>query len=134
MIHTKVGALTVTRDESQPMKADRARGGVMLNAGPAKKVIIYVGQDQKYHRDSVYAAILEFLFRSKVSGAMVTRGIAGFGADHHMQTDRILALTENLPMKVEFIETAEKVAELLPKLKEMAGTGVIAMSDVELLK
>ena len=106
----------------------------MLNAGPAKKVIIYVSQDQKYHRDSVYAAILEFLFRSKVPGAMVTRGIAGFGADHHMQTDRILALTENLPMKVEFVETAEKVAALLPKLQEMAGTGLIAMSDVEVIK
>jgi PII-like signaling protein len=106
----------------------------MLNAGPAKKVTIYVGQDQKYHRDSVYAAILEFLFRSKVSAAMVTRGIAGFGADHHMHTDRILALTENLPMKVEFIETPEKVAELLPKLKEMASTGLIAMSDVEVIK
>jgi PII-like signaling protein len=97
-------------------------------------VIIYVSQDQKYHRDSVYAAILEFLFRSKVSGAMVTRGIAGFGADHHMQTDRILALTENLPMKVEFVETAEKVAALLPKLQEMAGNGLIAVSEVEVIK
>jgi PII-like signaling protein len=106
----------------------------MLNAGPAKKVIIYVSQDQKYHRDSVYAAILEFLFRSKVSGAMVTRGIAGFGADHHLQTDRILALTENLPMKVEFVETAEKVAALLPKLQEMAGNGLIALSEVEVIK
>jgi uncharacterized protein len=106
----------------------------MLNAGPAKKVTIYVSQDQKYHRDSVYAAILEFLFSCKVSGAMVTRGIAGFRADHHMQTDRILALTENLPMKVEFIETAEKVAELLPKLLETAGTGLIAMSEVEEIK
>jgi PII-like signaling protein len=106
----------------------------MLNAGPAKKVIIYVSQDQKYHRDSVYAAILEFLFRSKVSGAMVTRGIAGFGADHHLQTDRILALTENLPMKVEFVETAEKVAALLPKLQEMAGNGLIAVSEVEVIK
>jgi PII-like signaling protein len=106
----------------------------MLNAGPAKKVTIYVGQDQKYHGDSVYAAILEFLFRSNVSGAMVTRGIAGFGADHHMHTDRILALTENLPMKVEFIETPEKIAELLPKLKEMAGTGLIAMCEVEVIK
>ncbi len=106
----------------------------MLNAGPAKKVTIYVGQDQKYHGDSVYAAILEFLFRSKVSGAMVTHGIAGFGADHHMHTDRILALTENLPMKVEFIETPEKVAELLSKLKEMVGTGLIAMSEVEVIK
>jgi uncharacterized protein len=106
----------------------------MLNAGPAKKVIIYVGQDQKYHGDSVYAAILEFLFHSKVSGAIVTRGIAGFGVDHHMQTDRILMLTENLPMKVEFIETPEKVAELLPKLHEMVGPGLIATSEVEVIR
>jgi PII-like signaling protein len=106
----------------------------MLNSGSAKKVNIYVGQDQKYHGDSVYAAILEFLFRSKVSGAMVTRGIAGFGADHHMQTDRILVLTENLPMKVEFIATPEKVAELLPKLQEMAGIGLIVMSEVEVIQ
>jgi len=106
----------------------------MLNAGPAKKVTIYVSQDQKYHRDSVYAAILEFLFSRRVSGAIVTRGIAGFGAEHHMQTDRILALTENLPMKVEFVETADKVTELLPKLQEMAGNGLIAMSKVEVIK
>src|SRR5271167_1210642 len=106
----------------------------MMKAGPAKKVSIYVGQDHQYHGESVYAAILEFLFYHKISVASVTRGIAGFGADHHMHTDRILALTANLPMKVEFIETADKVAELLPKLQEMAGTGVIAMSEVEVIK
>ena len=77
----------------------------MIQAGPAKKVTIYVGQDHQYHGESVYAAILEFLFYHKVSGASVTRGIAGFGADHQMHTDRVLALTENLPMKIEFIET-----------------------------
>ena len=77
----------------------------MIQAGPAKKVTIYVGQDHQYHGESVYAAILEFLFYHKVSGASVTRGIAGFGADHQMHTDRVLALTENLPMKIEFIDT-----------------------------
>jgi PII-like signaling protein len=106
----------------------------MLNAGPAKKVSIYVGQDQQYHGESVYAAILEFLFYRKVSGAIVTRGIAGFGADHHMRTDRILVLTENLPMKVEFTETLEKVAELLPKLHEMVGTGLIEIQDTTIVK
>jgi PII-like signaling protein len=106
----------------------------MLNAGPAKKVTLYVGQDQRYHGESVYAAILELLFYRKVSGATVTRGIAGFGAGHHMQTDRILALTENLPMKVEFIETPEKVAELLPKLHEMVGTGLIEIQDTTIVK
>jgi PII-like signaling protein len=106
----------------------------MLNAGPAKKVTVYVGQDQRYHGESVHAAILELLFYRKVSGATVTRGIAGFGASHHMQTDRILALTENLPMKVEFIETPEKVAELLPKLHEMVGTGLIEIQDTTIVK
>ena len=77
---------------------------------------IYVGQDRQYHGESVYdAAILEFLFYRKVSGATVTRGVAGFGAHDHMQTDCILVLTENLPMKVEFIQTPEKVEELLPE-------------------
>ena len=105
-----------------------------MKAGPAKKVSIYVGQDHQYHGESVYAAILEFLFYHKVSGASVTRGIAGFGADHHMHTDRILVLTENLPMKVEFIETPEKVEELLPKLHEMVGTGLIEIQDTTVVK
>ena len=106
----------------------------MMKAGPAKKVSIYVGQDHQYHGESVYAAILEFLFYHKVAGASVTRGIAGFGADHHMHTDRILVLTENLPMKVEFIETPEKVEELLPKLTEMVGTGLIEIQDTTIVK
>jgi PII-like signaling protein len=106
----------------------------MMQAGPAKKVTIYVGQDHQYHGESVYAAILEFLFYHKVSGASVTRGIAGFGADHQMHTDRVLALTENLPMKVEFIDTPEKVEQLLPKLHEMAGTGLIEVQDTTVVK
>jgi PII-like signaling protein len=105
-----------------------------MKSGPAKKVSIYVGQDRQYHGESVYAAILEFLFYHKVSGASVTRGIAGFGADHHMHTDRVLVLTENLPMKVEFIETPAKVEELLPKLHEMAGTGLIEIQDTTVVK
>ena len=106
----------------------------MMKAGPAKKVSIYFGQDHQYHGESVYAAILEFLFYHKVSGASVTRGIAGFGADQHMHTDRILVLSEYLPMKFEFIETPEKVEENLPKLYDMAGTGLIQIQDTTIVK
>ena len=106
----------------------------MLTAGPAKKVSIYVGEDHKFHGQSVYSAILDFLFYRGVSGANVVRGIAGFGADHHMHTMRIERLTENLPIKVEFIESAEKVGELLPKLHEMVGTGLIEVQDTSVVK
>ena len=77
---------------------------------------------------------MQFLFYRKVSGATVTRGVAGFGANHRMQTDRILALTENLPLRVEFIETSERVEELLPKLYEMVGTGLIEIQDTTIVK
>lgn len=106
----------------------------MLQTGPAKKVTIYVGEDQQYHGSALYAAILDFLFFRGVSGATVTRGLAGFGADHHLHTTRILRLTENLPIKIEFIEAPAKVEEVLPKLYEMAGTGLIEVQDTTILK
>src|SRR5579862_8819525 len=101
----------------------------MLTAGPAKKVTIYVGEDHQYHGRSLYAAILDFLFYRGISGANVVRGIAGFGADHHLHTTRILRLAENLPVKIEFIESAERVDEVLPKLYEMVGSGVIEVQE-----
>jgi PII-like signaling protein len=106
----------------------------MLTAGPGKKVGIYVAEDQQYHGTSAYAAILDFLFFRGVSGATVTRAIAGFGADHHMQTTKLVDLSVHLPVKIEFVETAEKIDELLPKLQAMAGTGLIEMHDTTIVK
>jgi PII-like signaling protein len=106
----------------------------VLTPGPGKKVGIYVGEDQQFHGTSVHAAILDFLFFRGVSGATVTRGIAGFGADRHLHTNRIVDLSVGLPVKIEFVETAEKVEELLPKLQEMAGTGLIEMQDTTIVK
>jgi PII-like signaling protein len=106
----------------------------MLKAGPAKKISIYVGEDHQYHGRSVYSAVLDFLFYRGVSGANVVRGVAGFGADHHMHTMHIERLTENLPVKIEFIESPEKIEELLPKLHEMVGTGLIEIQDTIVVK
>jgi PII-like signaling protein len=106
----------------------------VLKQGPAKKVSIYVSEDRQYHGNALYAAILDFLFYRGVSGATVLRGISGFGADHHLHTTRILGLTEDLPIKIEFVEEADKVQALLPKLLEMAGTGLIDVQDTEIVK
>lgn len=106
----------------------------MLKEGPAKKVSVYVSEDQQYHGQSLYAAILDLLFYRGVSGATVTRGVAGFGGDHHLHTTRVLRLAENLPMKIEFIDSPEKVEEILPKLYKLAGTGLIEVQDTRILK
>jgi PII-like signaling protein len=93
-----------------------------------------VTEDQKYHGTSTYSAIVDYLFYRGVSGATVTRGIAGFGSDHHMHTTRLVELATSLPIKIEFIETPDKVDEVMPKLHEIAGSGLIEVQDTNVYK
>ena len=106
----------------------------MLKAGKALKVSIYVSEGSKHHGVPMYSSILDFLFYRGVSGATVVKGIAGFGADHHMHSASIVEISDHLPLKIEFIESPEKVNEILGKLEEMAGTGMIEVQETTIAK
>ena len=106
----------------------------MLKAGKALKVSIYVSEGAKHHGVPAYSSILDFLFYRGVSGATVVKGIAGFGADHHMHSASIVEISDHMPLKIEFIETPEKVNEILGKLEELAGTGMIEVQETTVAK
>lgn len=106
----------------------------MLTTGKALKVSITVSESAKYHGAPAYSSILDFLFYRNVSGATVLKGVAGFGADHHLHTSAIIEVSDKLPVRVEFTESREKVTELMPKLQEMAGTGLIEVQETSVVK
>ncbi len=106
----------------------------MLTTGKALKVSITVSDGAKYHGASAYASILDFLFYRGVSGATVLKGIAGFGADHHLHSTSVVEVSDKLPIRIEFVETREKVTELMGKLEEMAGTGLIEVQETTVAK
>jgi PII-like signaling protein len=106
----------------------------MLTTGKALKVSITVSEGSRYHGASAYASILDFLFYRGVSGATVLKGIAGFGADHHLHSSSVVEVSDKLPIRIEFVETREKVNELLGKLEEMAGTGLIEVQETSVVK
>ena len=106
----------------------------MLHAGKAVKVSIYLSEGSTHHGVSTYSSILDFLFYRGVSGATVLKGVAGFGADHHIHSASFVEISDHLPLKIEFIESREKVDELLGKLKEMAGTGMIEVQETTVAK
>jgi len=106
----------------------------MLQKGAAKKVTIYINEDTHHHFSSLCDAILTFLLHKGVSGATATRAMAGFGAHHVMHTTKIEVLTEHLPIRIEFIESAGKVDELMPTLCDMVSDGVIEVQDTEVIR
>jgi PII-like signaling protein len=106
----------------------------MLRKGTAKKVTIFVNEDTQRHLGSLCDAILTFLLHKGVSGATATRAIAGFGAHQVIHTTKIELLTEHLPIRIEFIESAEKVDEIMPTLYDMVNDGVIEVQDTNVIK
>ncbi len=106
----------------------------MLQQGTAKKVTIFVNEDTQHHLSSLCDAILTFLLHKGVAGATATRAMAGFGAHHRMHTTKIEALAEHLPIRIEFIESAAKVDEVMPTLYEMVTDGVIEIQDTQVVR
>jgi PII-like signaling protein len=91
-------------------------------------------EGQSYHGTACYAAVLDYLFFRGISDATVVRGIAGFGTDHKLHTSRVVELADQMPIKIEFIDTPERVQEVLPKLSEIASRGLIEVHDTTVIR
>jgi PII-like signaling protein len=106
----------------------------MLKTGNAVKVSIYLSEGSRHHSTACEASILDYLLHHGVSGASVFKGVAGFGVDHHLHSASLVELSDHLPLKVEFIETQAKVDELMPKLMDLSGTGMITVEETMVVK
>jgi uncharacterized protein len=105
----------------------------MLTSGKAVKVTVYLSDGAKHHGVPVYSAILDFLFHSGVAGATVVKGVAGFGAAHRLHSAHILEISDDLPVKIEFIEMREKVDALLPEIEKRVDSGLIEVQETTIL-
>ena len=71
--------------------------------------------------------------REGFSGATVLRGIAGYGSTSVYHTEKILRLSEDLPVVLEVVEFSERIEKILPQLDEMIGGGLITLEKVRVI-
>ena len=101
--------------------------------GEGKLVRIFIGESDRWRGRALYQAIVERARAEGLAGATVTRGIEGFGAKSHLHTSRILRLSEDLPVVVEIVDTAERIDALLPLLDEMVADGLVTIEPVQVV-
>ncbi len=68
------------------------------------------------------------------AGATVYRGIEGYGASTMIRRSHLLRFSSDAPILVPIVDTAENIQRLIFALDEMVLEGLIAMSDVEVIK
>src|SRR5438046_2493451 len=88
---------------------------------------IHIGESDKWHGKPLHEAIVEMLRKEGFSGATVLRGVAGYGGSSVYHTDKILRLSQDLPIVLEVIESNERIEQILPRLDEMVGGGRICL-------
>jgi uncharacterized protein len=107
----------------------------MLQPGPAQKVTIHLNEDTSAQRDFLYNEIFAFLLARGVVGASVLRPAAGFGSHHRVhQNDDGPGAGEHMPVRIEFIESPEKVALIMPALCALLSDGLIEAQETTIYK
>jgi uncharacterized protein len=102
--------------------------------GKAKLLRIHFGEDDKWKGKPLYRAIVEKCREMDIAGATVYRGIEGYGASTLIRRSHLLSLSHDAPVMVSVVDSEEKIQKLIPILDEMVDEGLIAVSDVEVIK
>ncbi len=105
----------------------------MMLSGPARMIRVHFGEDDRWQGKPLYEAIVEAARREDLAGATVYRGIEGYGASSRIHRKHLLT-SSDLPVMVCIIDEARKIERFLPVLEGMVDEGLIAISDVEVIR
>ena len=106
----------------------------MLQKGPAKKLVVYVNTLQHYKSKPVYEAIVEFAHRHGCAGATVTKAVSGYGRSGKVHEAHLFSITNDVPMRVEVVDSEQKINALLPFIYDMVDKGLIEVQDTQVIK
>lgn len=99
---------------------------------PAKLLRLHLTERDRHHGKPLHEAILEKCRELKIAGATVFRGLEGYG--DHAEIHRSHMLHHDLPILIHIVDSAENIQRLVPEVEEMMDKGLIAISDVSIVR
>jgi len=109
------------------------KGAAMKIEGEGQILRIFIGESDRWNGQPLYEAIVRKARAAGVAGATVLRGLEGFGAHSRLHTAKLLCLSSDLPIVVEIVDKAERIAQFLPELDRMVDEGMITLEKVHVL-
>lgn len=97
------------------------------------KLTTYFGERQRYRGRFLAEELLDLYGAENVATSVVLRGIAGFGPRHQLRTDQTLSQSEDLPVAIAAVDTADKMAGLAERTVELTTRGLITLERARLI-
>jgi uncharacterized protein len=104
----------------------------MRRSLPAKLLRIHLSEADRFQGKPLYEAIVARCRDLKIAGATVFKGLEGYGDTAEMH--RASLLGHHQPVVIQVVDTADNVARLTEIVESMMDTGMLAASDVEMIR
>ena len=97
------------------------------------KLTTYFGERHRTEDRFVADALLDLYGRKEVEVSVMLRGAEGFGLKHHLRTDRLLTLSEDLPLVSVAVDTRARIENILDEVIQLKRHGLITLERARML-
>jgi hypothetical protein len=104
----------------------------MRQVQTAKILRIHISESDRYQGKPLFEAIVAKCRELKIAGATVFLGLEGYGETAEMHKAHLVY--SDRPIVITVIDTPENIERLVPAAAEMMDTGLMASSEVQMIR
>jgi PII-like signaling protein len=97
------------------------------------KLTTYFGERDRAGGAFLADAFTDIYARHELQTSLVMRGILGFGTKQHLRTDRLLTLSEDLPIVSVAVDTRERIESALADVRRLRFNGLVTLERARLV-
>lgn len=99
---------------------------------------IYLGESDKIHGRALFEEIVFEARKAGLAGATVFKGFMSFGASHSIHTMKIFALSSDMPVAIEIVDSIENLKKFAIRVNELMEQtkkgGLVTLQKLEVLR
>jgi PII-like signaling protein len=97
------------------------------------KLTAYLGERDRAGERHLADALVDVFAAHELRTSVLLRGTSGFGAKHRLSTDRLLTLSEDLPVAAVAVDTRPRVLAAFEDVQRLGGAGLLTLERARLL-
>jgi len=97
------------------------------------KLTIYFGERDRANGGFLADAFTEIYARHELQTSVILRGVEGFGHKHHLRTDRLLTLSEDLPIVSVAVDTRERIEAARVDVERLQFDGLVTLERARMV-
>lgn len=97
------------------------------------KLTVYFGERDRAGRRFLADALIDVFARHRLRTSVMLRGAEGFGLAHRLQTQRLLSLSEDLPLVAVGVDTRQRIEAVVEEVGELTAGGLVTLERARLL-